>query len=430
MKRWDSKRKSLLLVSFLLAVMLVIAGCGKKEETAKKDNQENEKKVEQTDESAKDDDKDKDENQSDDDKQNEGTSPANGEELNPYIAEDTEGDVEIIFSNNQPNIQHDMGGFQLTIDAYQVVKVTDIHERSTISFDGDREGYIVTAKVSINNQSGGDYFFNTMSMGIQGTNPYDSKYGSTSFVKQGEELRAKGERPGQYANGEQVTGFITFKYTVAEFEEILKISPKFVIQAGSDNEQFKGKVGENGTFEFPLSEEGIKKAAEAQAFFQDSISLENIAEKTMIYEEKNIGTSKKIGDVTIKLDGVQFTDIEPTEANKPSFRNFGDKGVVALTVKLTIDNKSQDTIGYFFTNGTLIVDENRYRVLSTSQLEPDTQRELKPGESNEKLFVFLFRKDEFSIFEKFDLEIGPLRDSDGKDLQKGRKVEFEIPYKK
>ncbi|MGD6855465.1 hypothetical protein ACQCVO_10365 [Bacillus infantis] len=147
----------------------------------------------------------------------------------------------------------------------------------------------------------------------------------------------------------------------------------------------------------------------------------------MIFEKEGIGETQKIGDVNVTLEGVQYTEITPTEANKPRFENFGDSGIVALTVKFKIDNQSSEPLSIWNIGSILSVDDDRARVLAQGMVEPREPQTIEAGAQGEKLHVFLFRKDEFEIFKKFNLEFGPFYNEDGTKAFKGRTAEFTLP---
>ncbi|WP_054948931.1 hypothetical protein [Numidum massiliense] len=146
----------------------------------------------------------------------------------------------------------------------------------------------------------------------------------------------------------------------------------------------------------------------------------------MIFEKTDINESEKLKDVKVTLEGVQYTEITPTDSYKKSFKNFGNDGIVAITVKFSLDNQSKQTIGTT-TSSKISVDGNRGTVLSAG-LDPNA-RDLKLGAKSEKLEVFLLRKDEFELFKTFVIAFGPLYDENAKEISKGQTVKFKLPNK-
>lgn len=58
-----------------------------------------------------------------------------GEMLNPYIAEETDGDIEIITTNKSPNLKHAYSDdVTIEIDEYQVIHISDMNESMKVSF--------------------------------------------------------------------------------------------------------------------------------------------------------------------------------------------------------------------------------------------------------------------------------------------------------
>ncbi len=357
------------------------------------------------------------------------SSKDNGGVLNPFIAEESEGTVEVVYTNKEPNYIHDMNGFKVSVDEYQIVSLKDIHKDYTYVFDEQQEGYIITAKVTIDNTTDKPMYYTSI-MNIEVANEFEIfPSQSRLFVKDEETVFSKKETaPGKYAAGEKVTGFVTFALTNEEYQSLATVNPKFVIEGGvADNDSFKGSFKGDVVFDFIYSDDQKDQLASQPDFYQDELLLRDMAEKKMIFERKDIGQTQVLGDVNITLDGIQYTEVIPTEAYKEAFANFGDSGIVAITMNLIIDNTSQESLSAYWTSGKLIVDDTRATYLSTGQLEPDGVDEIKPGEKGEKMIVFLLRKDEFGIYKKFDLEFGPLRSMDNQDLAKGYTVTFELP---
>ncbi|WP_430132065.1 DUF5068 domain-containing protein [Priestia aryabhattai] len=94
--------------------------------------------------------------------------------LNSNIEKFLEGKAEVVYNNANPNIGIDNEGFKFDVEQYQVVHVTDIKNVSDSrdgqtkgrvdlknvydSFDRKREGYVITVKAKIDNQSGSNAY--------------------------------------------------------------------------------------------------------------------------------------------------------------------------------------------------------------------------------------------------------------------------------
>lgn len=147
----------------------------------------------------------------------------------------------------------------------------------------------------------------------------------------------------------------------------------------------------------------------------------------MIFEEEGIDESKQLGDVQVTLDGVQYAEIVPTAGNEARFSNFGDAGMVALTIKLSLDNQSDQPVSIWNLGSRVNVDDGRASVLSQGMVEPSDPQAVEAGESGEKYHVFLFRKDDFESYGSFQLEFGPFIADDGEKMYKGETVTFDLP---
>lgn len=419
-------KKSKFLFSTLFFSTLLLAACGNDEEASGTKQEEAPAQAEET-QTAND------EVETETEEQDAGEQPqGDNETLNPFIAEDSEGNVEILYTNKDPQYTHDMEGIKVSVDEYQLVKVTDVNEYSTIYFDDQVDGYVVTAKVTIENGTDKPMYYNN-SHRIQLSNdldyiPSDWK----AFVPEDQQIfkiKRNQDDISLFEAGEKVTGLLTFKMTNEDFEKLKSVKPKYVIEGGAaENSDFSGSIsGNSPSYDFIYNDEQAETTASQPQFFQDRLTSDNWADKKMIFEKANINDTKKIGDVNVTVEGVQYTEVIPTEANKEMFNDFGDSGVAALTVKVKIDNGSTTPVSINNLGTILNVDDNRVRVLSQGMAEPRDPATIAAGETGEKLHVFLFRKDEFGLYKKFVMEFGPFYAENGEQAFKGRTAEFTLP---
>lgn len=175
-------------------------------------------------------------------------------------------------------------------------------------------------------------------------------------------------------------------------------------------------------------EEGTKKGTSQPSLYPDGLTSDKMAVKKTLYENLKMNNTKQIDKVNITLEGIQFTEITPSEATKSKFEKHSETGIVALTMKLKLENNSDQPLNLSSLSSFLRGNDNQFSYMSQSSMEPEQQREvIAAGASGEILHVFLMDKDMFAITKKLKLEFGPFRDSDGKDLFKGKKAEFTIP---
>lgn len=125
--------------------------------------------------------------------------------LNPNIEEESQGNVEVVFTNKDPQFINDLDGFKVSVDEYQIVKVTDVSADYTIPFKDQTEGYVMTAKVTIDN---------TTDKGIYYNNIYRVQFGSEfdyitndinkTFVREEFPKSEKETEVGKFAPGESI----------------------------------------------------------------------------------------------------------------------------------------------------------------------------------------------------------------------------------
>ena len=183
------------LFSILISLAMILVACGS-EETAKEDNN-NEESLPQSTENNGDQGEETMEAEEEDtteDEENDAakTAVSETEIMNPAIAEESQGDVEVIYTNTQPNYSADFDGLQVKVNAYQIVKVTDIHASQEPRFDG-LEGYVVTADATIENTSDKRLRYNA-NMRIQLADKFDYIPSQTRYYI-AEEKQLKWDRP-------------------------------------------------------------------------------------------------------------------------------------------------------------------------------------------------------------------------------------------
>ncbi|CAM4005964.1 DUF5068 domain-containing protein [Mesobacillus zeae] len=410
-------RKGKIISSLFLSATLLLTACGNDEEASGTKEKANSKP--KTEEPAK-------VKAEKTEAKSEKLASGSNEVMNPNIEKESEGNVEVLYTNKEPNYSHDMNGFKVRVDEYQIVKVTDMNNDFFIEFDDQTGGYVITAKVTIDNTTKkAMYYPPNFQIRLSSESNYIPD--DRSFVKEEHPKSSVEKESSKWGAGEKVEGLVSFTLTNEEYESLKSVKPKFVIEGGAaDNDQFKGGFMEAGVYDFTFSEEQAKEAASAPQFYPDELTMRNMADKKMIFEKSGINQSKQIDGVKVTLEGVQYTEITPGEEHKERFRNFGDSGIVALTVKLKLDNQTEETITPRMIVSKVAVDKNRGNALSEGMVEPSEPREIKAGEQGEKYHVFLFRKDEFGLYKSFNLQFGPLYNG-GEKLFKGKTVTYSLP---
>lgn len=425
--------KKRILVSGIAAAMLMLSACGqakeKEEEVSAAEQNENEK-PEQTNENE-----DTETTEAEEEKEEEteeadasaNTQNESAENINPTIEEETGGDIEIVYTNSNPGLTHAYSDkVAISIEEYQIVHVSNMNESAKYNFDDEEEGYVITYKLAFENNLDEDVFFNvsTMMLSDDGT---ENLYMKSGLVDREDWLKGGKENAGrQYAPG-KYTGMQSYTMTKAQYERLS--APTYTIDIPLLEDDYNKKIGKDAVFKIPFNEEGAEKASKSSALYADKMVTDMIADKELFFAKEDMNETQKFDDVTITLEGVQFADVTPTKAHASRFTNFGDGPLVALTAKFQIKNDSKEAIAKSLIDKRLILDQNRGTMLSQGMLEPFLHGDLNPGESEEILAVFLFRKDEFGLLKELKLQFGPFADSNAKKLFKEKSVTFDLPMK-
>ncbi|MCJ7840113.1 DUF5068 domain-containing protein [Lederbergia sp. NSJ-179] len=418
-------KKFLILMSIL--ALLLLGACGGKDkgeakQTSNEDKGTQAQNKEDDQAKGKDDSKDTSGN-----KEKSSDEENDGDMLNPYIEEETGGEVEVVFTNKNPGFSHAFSDkVSMTIDEYQIVHVTNMNESAKSTFDDQDEGYVLTLKLMLNNQSEDDVSY-AGGLSLLSDDATENIIRRPSLVDREQWLKDEStEDASLYSAGKSFTGMDAFMLTKDQFEKsklpILKID---ALWRGDD---VSDRIGEQAVIPLPLSDEGKEKAEKTANLYQDKMVSDTIAEKELFFSKEDINETKEIDKVKVTLNGVQYANITPTEGNKERFTNFGDGTLVALTAKFTIENNSDTAFDQSLIGKKLHVDD-RGTMLSQGMLEPTVRGSVEPGDTFEGLAVFLMREDEFSIFKELKLEIGPLADEQAKKLFKEKSVLFDLPMK-
>ncbi|RST77354.1 DUF5068 domain-containing protein [Siminovitchia acidinfaciens] len=352
-----------------------------------------------------------------------------GSVLNPYIAEDLGADVEVIFTNKNPGLKHKFSDdVIIEIDEYQIVHVSNMNESSKTNFDDEGEGYVLTYKMTLDNKSKEDVYY-AGGVSLLSDDGADYIIPRRHLVDRDQWLKDDdSEDVSQFSKGKSFTGMNAHSMTKAQFDKLS--SPTLKIDALFLNNDTSKRLGEDAVFKLPFNDKGAEKAAASGEQYQDKMVTDNIADKEIFFEKTEINETKEIDGVKITLDGVQYANVTPTDGHAERFSNFGDSGLVAITLKTTIENGSDTPFDKYLIDRKLTIDENRGTMFNQGMLEPNYSGTFNPEDKDELLTVFLFRKDEFDIFKKFELQVGPLKDENAKALFKEKTVTFELPVKK
>ena len=360
-------------------------------------------------------------------KSNASAEMSENEVYNPAIAEETDADVEVIYTNNDANFVNDIDGFVITAEAYQIVKITDMNESTSNRFDGDKDGYIITTKASVDNTLDKAIQYN-VSMNVQMEDRYD--YVSSNgldYIPEEHQLRFEKDEYGVFEAGERRDFWLTARMTTAEFDKLAKLEPKFIIEGNMrDAADEESKLqGDNAIFPFVYSKDQAKEVADAPDLYPDKLTTDNIAKKEIIFEDTSYGKSEKLDGFHVTVEGVQYAKLTPNESSKEMFENFDGDDVVAVTVYLNIDNQSKETISNML-SGWLVVNNGEAKLQSAGFVDNYSPMNIEKGQKGENYMVFVMKQKYYDIYDSFELELGPFLGDDGYAF-KENKMTFELP---
>lgn len=415
---------------YLLAIMLILlimSGCGtdKKETNASENvNASEENKEEAVKKETEEESQDKEEGSS--------TNKAGDfSTLIAYMEKETEGTAKVLFENKEPQV-HKMEGVTVSLDGYTLLELNDFHTDFSIPFNDKTNGGVILAQYTVTNELDKDvYYMPAFYLSFTGAEKAYNNYRDLLPVE--EQLAEKLSPSNDYLlkAGESVTGYYTYPFGEDHLQKVLEVSTAAVEvpAAQAVKGDFGSPIGKDGQFTLSLNEAGAEKVKSNAAFYQDKVTIDDMGEKKMLKEKSGIGKSENLGDVTVTLDGYQFTEFTPNEVEAPRFENF-KTGIVLLTVKFNLDNKGSDSIGLSSTYSKLTVNDGTQYMLDEGMLLDYSYNDvIASGESGELLQIYVLDKEQYDKIWKnksFEVEIGPIKDQEAKDISKGKTAIFEL----
>ncbi|MGI8386747.1 DUF5068 domain-containing protein [Robertmurraya sp. P23] len=409
---------------FTMLTLLIISGCGSdKKETIADEN------VSASKENSKE--GDKVESQEEAEEATATGSVGDFTELITYMEKETEGTAKILYENKEQQV-HEMDGVKVSLDAYTLLELTDFHTDFSIPFNDQTDGGVIIAQYTVTNELDKDvYYMPSFYLSFTGAQKaYDN---IRDLLPLEEQLVEKLSPSNDYLlkAGESVTGYYTYPFGKDHLETVLNLSTASVEvpAAQAVKGEFSSQIGKDGQFTLSLNKSGAEKVEANKAFYNDKVTSANMGEKKLLKEAQDISTSEQLGDVTVTLDGYQFTEFTPNEVEAPRFVDFKN-GIVLLTVKFNLDNKGSDSIGLSSMSSKLTVnDGSQYMFGEGMLLDYGYDDLIEAGKSGELLQIFILDKEQYEKIWKnksFEVEIGPILNKEAKDISKGKKAVFEL----
>ncbi len=424
------KRFFVFFIASIVAILMLSACGSKKEETTTGQENENVEEVVGQEDAVE-----PEESSEQETKEEEtSTSGTSGDfaELISYMEETTEGTAQVLYENKEPQV-HETEGISISLNQYTLVELKDFHTNFEIPFNDQTDGGVILAQYTVTNQTDQDVHYTPfLDIFYTGAQKVYSNY--KDLLPEDVQLPTKLGHSNDYLlkAGEEVTGYFAYPFGQDHLDEILSLATVEVDvpQALVDKDDFGSTIGKKGKFNLSLNTEGAEKVAASGTFYKDKATFDNMGEKKMLSEKEGINQSEQLGDVTVTLDGYQFTQFTPNSVEAPRFENF-ENGVVLLTVKFVLDNKAVEEVGLSSMSSKLTVNNGSQWLLNEGMLLSYGYSDvIEPGKTDELLQIYVLDQEQYEKIWKekdFEVEIGPIKTKEAKDISKGKKATFVLP---
>ncbi|MED1559822.1 DUF5068 domain-containing protein [Bacillus paramycoides] len=425
-------KKVISLFSIVIVAAFLITGCGQSDTTNKeqKENATKESKTEKTGTTKE----NKPEDKKSEDKKTEDTATNSSDysKLISYMEKETGGKTKVLFENKEPQI-YKAEDISVSLNSYTLVELNGFHTDFNIPFNNQTDGGVILANYSVKNNSTKDiYYMPALDMSFTGAQKVYSNY--KDLIPKEDQLPSKLAPTNDYLvkAGETISGYIAYPFGKDDLTKISSLSTVSVKvpTAQANKGKFDAPIGNPGNFSLSLNKQGTEKVAADKTFYQDKATANNMGDKKMLKEKSSINNSQELGAVNVTLDGYQFTQFTPNSVEAPRFANFKN-GIVLLTVKFKLDNKDAQDVALSPISSTLRVNDGTQYTLSEGMLlNYDYNASVKTGTSGELLQVYTLDQEQYEKIWKdktFEIELGPMRNKEAKDISQGKKAKFTLP---
>ncbi|PFD43234.1 DUF5068 domain-containing protein [Bacillus cereus] len=425
-------KKVISLFSTIIVAAFLITGCGQSDTTNKeqKENVTKENKTEKTGTTKE----NKPEDKKSEDKKTEDTATNSSDysKLISYMEKETGGKTKVLFENKEPQI-YKAEDISVSLNSYTLVELNGFHTDFNIPFNNQTDGGVILANYSVKNNSTKDiYYMPALDMSFTGAQKVYSNY--KDLIPKEDQLPSKLAPTNDYLvkAGETISGYIAYPFGKDDLTKISSLSTVSVKvpTAQANKGKFDAPIGSPGNFSLSLNKQGTEKVAADKTFYQDKATANNMGDKKMLKEKSSINNSQELGAVNVTLDGYQFTQFTPNSVEAPRFANFKN-GIVLLTVKFKLDNKDAQDVALSPISSTLRVNDGTQYTLSEGMLlNYDYNASVKTGTSGELLQVYTLDQEQYEKIWKdktFEIELGPMRNKEAKDISQGKKAKFTLP---
>ncbi|MBP3971999.1 DUF5068 domain-containing protein [Bacillus sp. WL1] len=348
------------------------------------------------------------------------------------MEKETGGKTKVLFENKEPQV-YKAEDVSVSMNSYTLVELNGFHTDFNIPFNRQTEGGVILVNYSVKNSSAKDiYYMPALDMSFTGAQKVYSNY--KDLIPKEDQLPTKLAPTNDYLvkAGETISGYIAYPFGKDDLAKISSLSTVSVTvpTAQANKGKFDAPIGSSGSFSLSLNKQGAEKVATDKNFYQDKATANNMGDKKMLKEKSSINNSQELGAVNVTLDGYQFTQFTPNSVEAPRFANFKN-GIVLLTVKFKLDNKDAQDVSLSPISSTLRVnDGTQYTINEGMLLNYDYNASVKTGTSGELLQVYILDQEQYEKIWKdksFEIELGPMRNKEAKDISQGKKAKFALP---
>ena len=434
------KQKSLMLFMTFLIAMLVLGACGDdKKETKSEDPVEKEvvepKEVEKEEEEVVEVVVEEEEEVEEEPEENETAEGSHDfSELISYMEEETEGTAKVLYANDEPQV-HNLKDLSVSLNAYTLVQLNDFHTDFEIPFKNQTDGGVIIAEYTVKNDADEDaYFMPSLDVTLthDGVEVYHTN--NRALLPSEVQLDTKLDHDSKYLipAGEAITGYVAYSFGKEQLDTAVDLGTIDVLvpTAHAKEDDFGTSFGERGRFTLAVNAAGDESVATNSGFYDDRVTFEKMGDKKMLKDKSDIGDTQELGENTVTLDGYQFTEFTPNAEEAPRFESYAN-GIVLLTTKFEIENKGSENIETYGSNSKLTVnDGSQYMLNEGMLLKLGTREVIEPGDKGEWLQIFVLDQEQYEKIWKdksFEVEVGPLKNEDSKDISKGKRVTFTLP---
>lgn len=131
-----------------------------------------------------------------------------------------------------------------------------------------------------------------------------------------------------------------------------------LFMAACGNSESSSKDSDNDT-----TQEKTQKDESKSDKSDENVTESELGKLTVVNKKKNLNQTVQSGPISITINAIQTATLEPSEEYKDMFD--GKDKTTIVTIDLTVENTSDDTIGIYPDQGTLTTNTNEQKTAET-----------------------------------------------------------------